>query len=173
MKGVNATYFHEALDPFENKETSSAWLEGRALVMCATSTFGMGIDKSNVRFVIHLTLPKSPLEHYPEAGRVGRGGAQIKCFIFFKFEDRGKQLRMISSLADNEHKILAHENLNSMSMYCIRNDCQTKQLLQYFGESVGDCNNCDACQKAEHASENGKKKLLLSFWRKCSSLVQR
>ena len=161
IKGVNATYFHGALDPFEKKETSSAWLEGRALVMCATSAFGMGIDKSNVRFVIHLTLPKSPVEYYQEAGRAGRDGAPAKCFIFFKFEDRGKQSRMISSLADNEHKILAHENLNAMSMYCIRNDCRTKQLLQYFGESVGDCNNCDACQKADQpasrdASEDGK-----------------
>lgn len=121
IKGVNATYFHGALDPFEKKEISSAWLEGRALVMCATSAFGMGIDKSNVRFVIHLTLPKSPVEYYQEAGRAGRDSAPAKCFIFYKFEDRGKQLRMISSLADNEHKNLAHENLNAMSMYCIRN----------------------------------------------------
>lgn len=160
-KGVNATYFHGALDPFEKKETSSAWLEGRAFVMCATSAFGMGIDKPNVRFVFHLTLPKSPVEYYQEAGRAGRDGAQSTCTIFFKFEDRGKQLRMISSLADNEHKILAHESLNAMSMYCSSNNCRTKQLLQYFGEVVLDCNNCDACQRADHqasrdASEDGK-----------------
>lgn len=160
-KGINATYFHGALDPFEKKENSSAWLEGRALVVCATSAFGMGIDKPNVRFVIHLTLPKSPVEYYQESGRAGRDGAQAMCIIFFKFEDRGKQLRMISSLADNEHKILAHESLNAMTMYCISNACRTKQLLQYFGESVADCNNCDACHKADHqassdASEDGK-----------------
>ena len=160
-KGINATYFHGALDPFEKKETSFAWLEGRALVMCATSAFGMGIDKANVRFVIHHTLPKSPVEYYQEAGRAGRDGAQAKCIIFFKFEDRGKQLQMITSLADNEHKSLAHESLNAISMYCINNGCRTKQLLQYFGEVVGDCNNCDACHKAHHpasrdASEDGK-----------------
>lgn len=160
-KGINATYFHGALDPFEKKETSSAWLEGRALVMCATSAFGMGIDKSNVRFVIHQTIPKSPVEYYQEAGRAGRDGAQAKCIIFFKFEDRNKQLRMISSLAENEHKMLAHESLNAMSMYCISNGCRTKQLLQYFGEVVGDCNSCDACHKTDHpassnASEDGK-----------------
>ena len=160
-KGINATYFHGALDPFEKKETSSAWLEGRALVMCATSAFGMGIDKSNVRFVIHQTIPKSPVEYYQEAGRAGRDGAQAKCIIFFKFEDRNKQLRMISSLAENEHKMLAHESLSAMSMYCISNGCRTKQLLQYFGEVVGDCNSCDACHKTDHpassnASEDGK-----------------
>ena len=86
-KGVNATYFHGALDPFEKKETSSAWLEGRAFVMCPTSAFGMGIDKPNVCFVFHLTLPKSPVEYYQEAGRAGRDGAQSTCTIFFKFED--------------------------------------------------------------------------------------
>ena len=90
--------------------------------MCATSAFGMGIVKSNVRFVIHQTIPKSPVEYYQEAG---------KCIIFFKFEDRSKQLRMISSLAENEQKMLAHESLNAMSMYCISNGCGTKQLLQY------------------------------------------
>ena len=82
-KGINATYFHGALDPFEKKETSSAWLEGRALVMCATSAFGMGIDKANVRFVIHLTMPKSPEEYYQEAGRAGSDGVQADCVIFF------------------------------------------------------------------------------------------
>ena len=130
-QGINVTYFHGALDPFEKKETSSAWLEGRALVMFATSAFGMGIVKSNVGFVIHQTIPKSPVEYYQEAGRAGRDGAQAKCIIFFKFEDRNKQLRMISSLAENEHKMLAHESLNAMSMYCISNGCGTKQLLQY------------------------------------------
>lgn len=68
---------------------------------------------------------------------------------------------MISSLAENEQKMLAHESLNAMSMYCISNGCRTKQLLQYFGEVVGDCNSCDACHKTDHpassnASEDGK-----------------
>lgn len=130
-QGINVTYFHGALDPFEKKETSSAWLEVRALVMCATSAFGMGIAKSNVRLVIHQTIPKSPVEYYQEAGRAGQDGAQAKSIIFFKFEDRSKQLRMISSLAENEQKMLAHESINAMSMYCISNGCGTKQLLQY------------------------------------------
>ena len=67
----------------------------------------------------------------------------------------------MSSLVDNEHKILAHESLNAMSMYCISNGCRSKQLLQFFGESVGDCNNCDVCHKPDHqasrdASDDGK-----------------
>lgn len=87
-KGINAGYFHGALDPFEKKETSSAWLEGRALVMCATSAFGMGIDKINVRFVIHQTIRKSPVEDYQEAGRAGRDGAQVYHFLQIRGQDQ-------------------------------------------------------------------------------------
>ena len=79
-KGINATCFHGALDPFKKKVNSSAWLEGRALVICATSAFGMGIDKCDIHFVIHLTIPTSPEEYYQEAGR---DGAPASCNIFF------------------------------------------------------------------------------------------
>ena len=149
-KGINATCFHGALDPFEKKVNSSAWLEGRALVICATSAFGMGIDKRDVRFVIHLTIPKSPEEYYQEAGSAGRDGAPASCIIFFKFEDGVKNLRMISTLHDNEHKNLAHESLNAMTMYCISSNCRTQLLLQYFGEKAQACNNCDNCKNPNH-----------------------
>lgn len=133
-----------------------------ALVIRATPAFGMGIDKANVRFLIHLKMPKSPEEYYQEADRAGSDGVQADCVIFFRFEDRDKQLQMISSSVDNEHKILTRESLNhAMSMYCISNGCRTKQLLQFFSESVGDCNNCDVCHKPDQqasrdASDDGK-----------------
>jgi ATP-dependent DNA helicase RecQ len=107
----------------------------------------MGIDKPNVRFVIHLAMPKSPEEYYQEAGR---DGAPASCIIFFKFEDRVKNLRMISGLVDNEHKNLAHDSLNAMSMYCISNHCRTQLLLQYFGENIQACNSCDNCKNPTH-----------------------
>ena len=144
--------------------------------MCATSAFGMGIDKSNVRFVIHLTLPKSLVEYYQKAGRAGRDGALAKCFIFFKFEDRGKQLRMISSLADNEHKILAHENLNAylctaFEMTAERNSCfsilENQLVIVTIVMLVKTLINQQAGmpQKME--------RVVFSVWKECSSLVQR
>ena len=86
-KGLSAVYYHGKLDFSEKNDNAKAWLSGTALVMCATSAFGMGIDKPNVRFVVHLSLPKSLEEYYQEAGRVGCDGTKSHCTIMYRFEE--------------------------------------------------------------------------------------
>lgn len=146
-RGVNATYYHGALDPYKKKENSQAWQEGKALVMCATVAFGMGIDKSNVRFVIHLSIPKSLESYAQEFGRAGRDGKQSNCCLFFRFEDRTKHLQMISSSADSEHRSLKLGELNDMVKFCIKPECRKTQLSIYFDETENDacCQKCDVC----------------------------
>ena len=84
-KGLPVVYYHGQLDFFEKRENAKAWLKGKALIMCATSAFGMGIDKPDVRFVIHLTLPRSIEDYFQEAGRPGRDGNPSVCIIWFRF----------------------------------------------------------------------------------------
>lgn len=146
-KGLNATYYHGALDPYKKKENFQAWQEGKASVMCATVAFGMGIDKPNVRFVIHLSIPKSMESYAQEFGRAGRDGESSQCYVYFRFEDRTKHLQMISSLPESEHRSLKLSELNDIVKFCIKPECRKIQLLKYFNETEHEiCHEkCDFC----------------------------
>ena len=146
-KGVNATYFHGALDPDKKKENFDAWCNGRALVMCATVAFGMGINKADVRFIIHLSIPQSMECYAQEFGRAGRDGGESTSCLLFRFEDRTKQLRMIISLPDSEHRSFKIQNLKEMVKFCIMPHCRRIQLVEYFGEGTREsCDGkCDFC----------------------------
>ena len=119
VKGINATYYHGELDPYKKKENFQAWLDGKAQVMYTTIAFGMGIDKADVRFVIHLSLPQSLACYAQEFGHAGRDGEESTSCIFFRFEDRTRHMHRISSLLESEHRDLKRKKLNEVVKYCI------------------------------------------------------
>ncbi|KAJ7376891.1 hypothetical protein OS493_031770 [Desmophyllum pertusum] len=147
--GVNAVFFHAGMDVFAKQQSVESWKSGAAHVMCATVAFGMGIDKPNVRFVIHHSVPKDLESYVQESGRAGRDGKDAHCYILFRFEDRTKHLRNISSLPDNDRKIICLNGLNDIVKYCITPVCRRQQIVTYFDESDNSgnlCNkSCDVC----------------------------
>lgn len=118
-------------------------------MICATVEFGMGIDKPNVRFENHYIVPKDFESYVQESGRSGRDGKDAHCYIFFRLDDRTKHLRNISSLPDNDRKIICLNGLNDIVKYCIKPVCRRKQIVTYFDgrdNSVSLCNKSfDVC----------------------------
>ena len=133
-KGISATYYHGALDPYMKKGHVQAWQDGKAKVMCATVAFGMGINKADVRFVIHLSISQSLECYSQEFGRAGRDGGEATCCVLFRFEDRTKHLQMIAALPESEHREKKLNKLNEMVKFCIYPECRKVQLPRYFDE---------------------------------------
>ena len=143
--GVNAVFFHAGMDVYAKQQSVDSWKSGGVHVMCATIAFGMGIDKPNVRFVIHLSIPKDLESYVQESGRAGRDGLDAHCYIFFRFEDRTKHLRNISSLPDSDRKLICLSGLNDIVKYCITPVCRRQQIVTYFD---GEENNADICNRS-------------------------
>lgn len=125
------------------------WLDGKAKVMCCTNAFGMGFDKSDVRFVIHLTLPSSLEDYAQESGRGGRDGGKCSCILMYRFGDRMFHLRNISRVASEQVKENKLSLLNAMTHFCMETAvCRPRSIAKYFEEDQGNlCTLCDVCQK--------------------------
>ncbi len=145
-KGFNALPFHAALDTEVKIDTQDRFMTEDNLVVCATIAFGMGIDKADVRFVAHISLPSSMEAYYQEIGRAGRDGLESNTLLIFGLQDLFQRKRFIDmSEADDSFKIKEHKRLDSLIAYCDSATCRRQTLLSYFRETCEPCGKCDNC----------------------------
>ena len=155
QSGYGATRYHAGLDEEERTSNQEDFIHDRKTVMVATNAFGMGIDKSNVSFVIHYNMPKSIEAYYQEAGRAGRDGADAECILLYNSSDVTTAKYLINNSSDNEEldpaerEIVRQQDLERLAMmvgYCKTRACLRGYILVYFGqkhpETCGNCGNC-------------------------------
>jgi ATP-dependent DNA helicase RecQ len=145
VDGIKAKPYHAGLETADRAGHQDSFLRDDARVITATIAFGMGINKPNVRFVVHHDLPKNIESYYQETGRAGRDGLPSDCVLLFSAGDVMKQRRFIDEKSEHEQRV-AHEQLRAMVAYAETRDCRRATLLRYFGEEFGpSCDGCDNC----------------------------
>ena len=141
--GFAATRYHAGLSDAERRQNQDDFLYDRSPIMVASNAFGMGIDKSNVRFVLHCGMPKNVESYYQEAGRAGRDGEPAECILYYSGQDVITNQFFIENSQENQEldpytaqivKERDRDRLRKMTYYCYTNECLREYILKYFGE---------------------------------------
>ena len=168
-QGIAAKPYHAGLADKERAENQELFLRDEVKVICATIAFGMGINKPNVRFVIHYDLPKNIEGYYQETGRAGRDGLPGECVLLFSAGDVAKQRHFIDEIGDPAQRKIARDQLQTMIGYSESAGCRRRELLNYFGETYAtpNCGGCDNCLEPRETWDGtlAAQKFLSCVWR--------
>ena len=148
QNGINAAAYHAGLSTNIRKSVQESFIKDETKVVVATVAFGMGIDKSNVRYVVHMDLPKSIEGYYQEIGRAGRDGLRSECLLMYGMSDVVRKSELMNSIEDEKYRNFAKNKIEELYSYASSSQCRHQSLTAYFEEDMNECKDrCDNCQK--------------------------